>query len=547
MNTNARVKGYIVDVLAKDTYPGCVYIENGKIACVERMPENKVPKQYIMPGFIDAHIHIESSMLVPSSFAEIAVQHGTVATVSDPHEIANVCGVDGVKYMIDNAKKVPLKFHFGAPSCVPATNFETAGAILDSEAIKELMADDDIYYLAEMMNFPGVLYDDAEVYKKIAFAKQYNKPVDGHAPGLRGDAAKKYIAAGISTDHECTQLEEALEKLQLGMKILIREGSAAKNFDALHPLFNTHANQLMFCSDDKHPDELLKGHINKLVARATAIGYDVYDLLYAACVHPITHYKLKVGQLRVGDMADFIIVNDLNSFDVLATFIDGNEVYSNGKVHFDKPAIHKINNFNCSYIKAAQLSLLALSEGITNNVKVIEAIDGELITNTVIKSVPVINGILEADLSQDVLKIVVVNRYKNATPAIGFITNFGLKKGAIASSVAHDSHNIVAVGVDEAAIVAAVNAVIKDGGGIAVFDGSDIAHLPLPIGGLMSDNSADEVGLAYEKLDKKAKALGSSLKAPFMSLSFMALPVIPQLKMTDKGLFDVNTFAFTSL
>lgn len=542
-----QIKGLIVDIPQRKIFPGCIHIEGKIIQRIETLPADEVPQQYIMPGFIDAHIHIESSMLVPSEFAMIAVQHGTVATISDPHEIANVCGIEGVQYMIENGKKVPLKFHFGAPSCVPATAFETAGATIDSNAIKTLLANKDIYYLAEMMNFPGVLMQDDEVMKKIQYAKEVNKPIDGHAPGLRGEKAAQYINAGITTDHECTTLEEAVEKIGYGMKILIREGSAAKNYEALKPLLRQFPSQVMFCSDDKHPDELIHGHINQLVMRALKDGFDLFDVLYAACLHPIFHYNMRVGYLQPGHSADFIVIDNFDRFNILSTFIEGQEVYALGKTNFERVPIHKINHFKSNYVQQQQFAYKASHADLANmDIPVIVAIDGALITLRETHNLLVEEGKINADIANDILKIVVVNRYQNAPPAVGFIKNFQLKQGAIASSVAHDSHNIVAVGVDDESITEAVNAIIKSEGGVSVYDGSQVEVLPLPIAGLMSDKDIHETAYWYELLDKKAKQLGTQLHAPFMTLSFMALPVIPSLKMTDKGLFDVDAFQFVT-
>ena len=539
------VKGFIVDIMGRDIYPGCVHIQGKHIMSIEKMNAEEVPHQFILPGFIDSHIHIESSMLVPSEFAHIAVQHGTVATVSDPHEIANVCGIEGVRYMINNAAQVPLKFCFGAPSCVPATPFETAGAVLNAEDVKTLLADENIYYLSEMMNFPGVLHKDPEVMQKIKYAQQVQKPVDGHAPGLKGADAQNYINAGISTDHECFTLEEALGKIAHGMKILIREGSAAKNYNALHSLFDTHPDFLMLCSDDKHPDELQHGHINQLVSRAVNQDkHDLFRVLYAACIHPILHYQLPVGYLQAGHTADFVVVDDLERLHILETYINGAMVYASVKVYFERVPIPKINNFKCHAITPESLQIA--TSNAQETVKAIEALDGEIITKASQATLQASKGMLQSDILQDVLKIVIVNRYKNATPAVGFIKNFNLKLGAIASSVAHDSHNIVAVGVDDIAIAKVINAIIRSEGGIAVYDETETHILPLPIAGLMSDKDISEVALQYQVLDGKAKELGSELKAPFMTLSFMALPVIPSLKITDKGLFDVDTFGFTT-
>jgi len=481
-------------------------------------------------------------MLIPSEFAKLAVVHGTVATVSDPHEIANVCGMEGVEFMIENGKKVPFKFYFGAPSCVPATIFETAGATLDSTDVEKLLQRDEIKYLSEMMNFPGVLNEDEEVMKKISAAHHLLKPVDGHAPGLRGDLAKQYIAAGITTDHECFTKEEALDKLQNGMKIIIREGSAAKNFEALADLLNDYPNQMMFCSDDKHPDSLVVGHINQLCARAVAKGINVYKVLRAACVNPVLHYKLDVGLLKESDPADFIVVKDLEKFEVLKTFINGELVAEEGKSKIESGKSKVINNFSCSKKKVEDFAIKA---NVGNKINVIEALDGQLITNKILYEPEVINGRLESDIEDDILKIVVVNRYKNAPIAKAFINNFKLLKGAIASSVAPDSHNIVAVGADDESICWAVNLVIENRGGISAVDNEKELVLALPVAGLMSNEDGYKVAASYTAIDKIVKEkLGSTLSAPFMTLSFMGLLVIPHLKLSDKGLFDGDSFSF---
>lgn len=539
------ITGQFVDILNRDIYPAAIKINEGKIVSVDRIAE--APQQFILPGFVDAHIHIESSMLVPSAFARIAVVHGTVATVSDPHEIANVCGVPGVDYMIENAALVPFKFNFGAPSCVPATGFETAGAHIGPEAIRELLQRDEIKYLAEMMNFPGALHGDPEVLAKIQAAKDLGKPVDGHAPGLKGALAAQYAALGISTDHECVARDEALDKIAAGMYILIREGSAAKNFDALIDLLKSHPGKIMFCSDDKHPDELVKGHINQLVVRALQRGCDLYDVLYAACILPVQHYKLDVGQLRPGDAADFIVVDNLEKFGVQQVYINGALVAENGNSLIDAPATKAINNFSISPKQVTDFKYRYTGNEDKVRVKVIDALDGQLITTASVAELPLADGAITTDTAQDVLKIGVVNRYGDAPVAMGFIRNFGLKQGALASSVAHDSHNIVFVGVDDAAICEAVNGVIAHKGGISVYDGTTTQVMPLPVAGLMTLADAATAAVQYETLDAAAKALGSKLKAPFMTLSFMALPVIPMLKMTDKGLFDVGQFNFVPL
>lgn len=535
------VQGNIVDIQNRRIFKGEIIVENERISSIKE--SNHSIESFILPGFVDAHIHIESSMLVPSEFARLALLHGTIATVSDPHEIANVLGVKGVRFMIENGKKVPLKFNFGAPSCVPATSFESAGAIIDSDDIKQMMTNPDIKYLAEMMNYPGVLFDDEEVLKKIQYAKDNNKPIDGHAPGLRGDDITKYISAGISTDHECFTYDEGLEKLQKGMKVIIREGSAAKNFEALIHLLPEHFENMMFCSDDKHPDDLLVGHINQLCERAIARGMDVFKVLQAACVNPVNHYKLDVGLLNEGDDADFIIVEDLEKFNVLQTYINGILVAENGKAFVESVDFEVLNNFDTDFKNIEDFEYKSSAE----KIRVIEALDGELVTNEIEANSLIEKGNLVSDTKNDVLKMTVVNRYKNAAPSIAFIKNFGLKEGAIASSVGHDSHNIIAVGVSDEMITKAVNFLIKNKGGVCAVTEAEEKIVPLPVAGIMSDKSGVEVGYAYAELDKMAKEMGSQLRAPYMSLSFMALLVIPSLKLSDKGLFNGDSFQFTSL
>lgn len=590
------IKGNIVDIIQKKIYSGIIEVAEKRIVSVTPVPA--LPANvYIFPGFIDAHVHIESSMLIPSEFARLAVVHGTVSTVSDPHEIANVCGMKGIEYMIENGNSVPFKFNFGAPSCVPATNFETAGAVVNATDVEDLMKRDDVLYLSEMMNFPGVLHADKEVMKKISATKKYGKPVDGHAPGLRGEDAKKYIDAGISTDHECFTKAEALEKLQLGMKIIIREGSAAKNFEELIDLLHDYPDKIMFCSDDKHPDSLVEGHINQFCKRAVARGIDLFKVLQAACINPVEHYKLNVGLLKEKDFADFIVVKDLKDFEVLQTFINGELVAENGKTNIERSRqsgtgsetadLRQVNNFSCTAKEIHDFTIPAnnyYSEN-GNKIAVIEALDGQLITNKIFTAPKITNNEIVSDVDRDIIKIVVVNRYKNAPVAKSFVKNFGLKKGAIASSVAHDSHNIVAVGADDKSICEAVNLVINHEGGIScvwpfpdpsqkegppaaqslpinktvtdnnftkseLWSGSEVlppggfgwAILPLPIAGLMSADDGYSVAQKYSAIDKAAKDLGSTLSAPFMTLSFMALLVIPHLKLSDLGLFDGDEF-----
>ncbi len=540
-NTSFTRSGNIVDLVQMRIFPGTIKVVNGKIISVkeEAVKENC----YVLPGLIDAHIHIESSMLIPSEFARLAVRHGTVATVSDPHEIANVLGVEGIKFMIRNGNKVPFKFFFGASSCVPATVFETAGARLGVEETEELMRMPEIKYMSEMMNFPGVLFGDKEVLSKLALAKKYNKPVDGHAPGVLGEDARRYIEAGISTDHECFTMEEALEKIRYGMKILIREGSAARNFDALVNLLKDHADKVMFCSDDRHPDDLERRHMNDIVKRAIAKGYDPLVVLRSCILNPVKHYGLEVGLLQQEDAADFILVDNLEDFNVQETFVDGMLVASMGKTLIDSVPEEQPNKFNANQIRTEDIAVFPAG----NKIRVIEALEGQLITHDVPEMLSQSDGNLVSKAEQDVLKMIVLNRYNPAPPAVAFVKSFGLKKGAIASTVAHDSHNIIAVGTTDEEIIRAVNALIESKGGICCVEGRKVDLLPLPVAGLMSDKDGFEVAAAYEKMDGRAKEFGSQLRAPFMTLSFMALLVIPELKLSDKGLFDGNKFDFTSL
>ncbi|MDD5474995.1 MAG: adenine deaminase [Syntrophales bacterium] len=535
------VSGRIVDVVNRRIFNGSIKISNGRITDV--LEEDVSGHRFILPGFIDAHIHIESSMLVPYEFARMALRHGTVATVSDPHEIANVLGMRGIDYMAESGKEALLKFHFGAPSCVPATPFETAGAVLGVSAVDKLLKRDDIYFLSEMMNYPGVLNRDTEVMEKISRAIRLGKPVDGHAPGLKGDGAAAYIEAGISTDHECFTLEEAIAKANLGMRILIREGSAARNFDALHPLLESYPLQVMFCCDDLHPDELLHHHIDDHVRRAVALGYDLFDVLWAASVNPVLHYDLAVGLLQPGDPADMILVDNLVDFRVERTILDGMVAARDGRCLIPERSHSAPNNFKAKRKKPEDFSVKALGDYI----RVIEAINGQVITGEIKEKARVVRGNLAADPDRDLLKIALVNRYADSPPAVGFVKNFGIRKGALASSVAHDSHNIVAVGTDDGLLCRAVNLVIENSGGLSLVNGDEERVISLPVAGLMSVLDGETIGHSYAEIEAGARTMGSRLRSPYMTLSFMSLLVIPRLKLSDRGLFDGESFKFTSL
>lgn len=535
------VSGKLVDVFNRRIVNARIHIANKRIKHIEELNEER--ENFIMPGLVDAHVHIESSMMIPSSFARAAVKHGTVATVSDPHEIANVLGVEGVEFMINNSKKVPFKFYFGAPSCVPATPFETSGAVISEKEIRKLLENPDIHYLAEMMNFPGVIFNDPEVIAKINHANGQGKPIDGHAPGLSGENLKVYAGKNITTDHECTTVEEAIEKIENGIKIQIREGSAAKDFENLFPLVTSHPKNIMFCTDDCHPDDLINGHINKTIKRAVEKGANLFDVIAAATINPVNHYNLNVGLLRVGDPADFIIVKDLIDFNVMQTYINGSLVFDNGKTLIPVVNEQAVNKFNCD--KLSEKDIAVSYKG--GNIQVIVAKDGDLLTGKSFEKPLIDNGNVIADTSRDILKIVVVNRYNPGIPSVGFIKNFNLQRGAMAGSIAHDSHNIIAIGTNDHDIITAINRLIDNKGGIVAFDGAKLEDLKLDVAGLMSVDEAEVIAAKYQKVNFLVKEMGSSLTAPFMTMAFMALLVIPDLKIGDKGLFDVSKFEFTSL
>jgi adenine deaminase len=540
--TTFSITGYLVDIPGRAIRPSRVTILDGKIDSIE--PVDKPEQEaYIIPGLVDSHIHIESSMLSPQQFARVAVTHGTVATVSDPHEIANVLGEKGINYMVKSGSKVPLKFHFGVPSCVPATPFETSGAVLDGEKVAHLLADPRFFYLAEMMNFPGVIGGDSDVKRKLQAAVSLGKPIDGHAPGVTGDDLKKYVAAGISTDHECSTYEEAVEKIRQGMKIQIREGSAARDFDALCRLIDEYPDRVMLCSDDRHPDDLLEGHIDALIRKGLSRGLDFYHLLQAATFNPVEHYGLSNGLLRVGDPADLVLIDDPNSFRIQQVYIDGQEVYDGQQPCFEVQDDEAPNIMQAGNVSSADIEVEARS----NRVRVIHAHDHQLYTSSSIETMEAHDGLLHANPDNDLLKIVVLNRYKPQKPSVAFVRNFGLQRGAIGTSIAHDSHNLIAVGADDHSIREVLKHLIQIKGGMAVYDQQQVHSLGLEIAGLMTHQPAHIVAQKYTRLSELAREMGCNLEAPFMTLSFMALPVIPELKITDQGLFDVNAFRYTSL
>ena len=542
---SGTITANIVDVLAKTVFYGRLQWQDGIITEITELGEERPDQPCLSPGLIDAHVHIESSMLTPAEFGREAVRHGTVAVVTDPHEIANVLGLEGVRYMLKSAKASPCKIFSGAPSCVPATPFETAGESIELDDIAALFDEPEVVALSEMMNFPGVLNGDAQVMAKLALASERGYPVDGHAPGLKGEAAHCYAAAGISTDHECFTIAEAKDKIAAGMTVQIREGSAARNFEALHPLITENTDKVMLCSDDKHPDDLLAGHINKLAARAVALGHDRFDVLRCCSLNPIQHYRLPVGRLQVGDAMDAVLFADLVQFLPLETYVSGNKVAEAGNCLVEAERGEAVNAFHA---QAIDVEALAVPANGAKKIRVIEAFDGELLTEERHRPALVVDQFIEPDPERDVLMLMVLNRYQaDVPPAIGFIHGFGLRRGAIASTVAHDSHNLIAVGASRAEIVSAVNALVESKGGIAYCDGQCVERLPLPVAGLMSLEPAEAVAQRYVELDRAVKAMGSTLRAPYMTLSFMALLVIPALKLSDKGLFDGTQFSYTAL
>jgi adenine deaminase len=535
------ISGKIIDVINKKIFPGEILVKGRKIVKIRLT--RKAQNVFIIPGLIDAHIHIESSMLVPSEFSRLAVRHGTIAAISDPHEIANVLGIEGINFMHLNGRKVPFKFYFGVPSCVPATKFETAGGKLDEKETEQLFLNYKFKYLAEVMNFPGVIAGDENMIAKIKIAKKYNKKIDGHAPGLTGENLKKYVAQGITTDHESTLIEEGREKISLGMNLLIREGSAAKNFNDLIPLIKEYPANIMLCTDDLHPDDLINGHINSLIKNGINKGYDLFDMLRAATLNPAMHYNLDTGLLRENDPADFVIIDDPDNFSIIATYIEGKKVYEKGVTKIKHVIAKDKNVFKCDKIKVGQLKVPARS----NKIKVIEIVDGKLYTRELVKSATVKDGEIISDINNDILKIIVYNRYSKSIPAISFIKGFNLKKGAIASTIAHDSHNIIAVGIRDEDIAAAINRLIDIKGGILLTDGEKFEEIQLNIAGLLTSKNGIKVAKEYREMNNKVRLMGSTLRSPFMTMSFMALLVIPELKLSDRGLFDVRKFNFTDL
>ncbi|MEG2556051.1 MAG: adenine deaminase [Odoribacter sp.] len=538
----STVEGNIVDIQQRKIYKGTLEMEKGVITHLR--PHPTPAEGFIIPGFIDAHVHIESSMLTPENFGRLVIEHGTVAVVTDPHEIANVMGRTGVEFMLENSRRSPIKTFFTIPSCVPATPFDVSGGVITSADVEQMAASGDYVALSEMMNVPGVLSHDPEVMAKLHSATAHRLPIDGHAPTLTKEGLKHYADQQITTDHECMTLEEAEEKLATGMKILIREGSAARNYEALKSLIATNADEVMFCTDDAHPDDLIeRGHIDKLVRRAIADGFDLFDVLKIAALNPIHHYHLEVGQVRVGDKADFIVVDDLETFTVQQVYLNGIKQYDRrtAEREITPSAIQMINHFNHELLPVA-----SLRKAVTAPIPVISLVEGELLTQVYHYTPSLPTDSFESDIKNDILKIVYINRYTNGTPQIAFCKGFRLKRGAFASSISHDSHNIIAVGCNDNELTQAINAVMEQKGGLAVHSDGQTHILPLPIGGIMSDRTGEEVAAAYKELSERIRDMGCRLPAPFMTLSFMSLIVIPEIKIGEKGLFCFTDFNWMS-
>ncbi len=529
------IEGNIVDVHGREVFPGSVAVEDGRIVSVRRhqTPE----KGFILPGFVDSHVHIESSMLTPENFGRLAVRQGTVAVVTDPHEIANVCGMEGIEFMLRNSGRSPVKCFFTIPSCVPATGFDRSAGVVSGSDVAVLAESGKFVGLSEMMNVHGVVNDDPEIVRKIGAAKAHDLPVDGHAPLATGDVLREYVARGVVTDHECTSLSEAREKVGLGMKIQIREGSAAKNYEELRPLIGMCPDRLMFCTDDAHPQQLIsEGHIRGLVARSVGMGYDLFDVLRIASVNPVEHYGLDVGLLREGDKADFIIVEDLKDFEVREVFIEGKSV-------LDFQAGEDAADDMINVFEHDPLELSSLKKEVGPEINVMKLVPDQLLTELGVYRT--LRSDFESDTENDILKIVYVNRYFNGEPQVAFCKGFGLRKGAVASSVAHDSHNIIAVGTNDADLLCAINSLVECKGGLCVVNDGEVNVLPLPIGGIMSPSAGEIVAAEYDALEGIAKdVLGCPLNAPFMTLSFLSLVVIPEVKIGEKGLFSFSKFGW---
>ena len=543
----------IVNVFSGEIIPGSIAVAKGYIIGFGSYPAKRVVNmkgRFVAPGFIDAHVHIESSMSCPTEFARSVLPHGTTTVAADPHEIANVLGAEGIGYMIDSSKDQPVNIYFTLPSCVPATDMETSGAKLGADDLLPFMDNCRIIALGEVMNFPGVICRDNEVLRKIEGMKKQIKPVDGHAPGLTGRDLYAYISAGIFSDHECTTEKEAKEKLNAGMHIMIREGTGAKNLEDLLPIINRQtARRVMWCTDDRHPHDIIKeGHIDYIVRSAIRMGLDPVIAIQMATINPAEYFGLNhVGAIAPGRQADLVVFSDIKNPVIEEVYFRGNLAAKEGKMlpEIKRPAPLNIRSSMNIDIAKIDFSIPALSR----QARVIEVISDQIVTGQSLIKVAVSGNSAVSDIKRDILKIAVVERHKGThNTGMGFARGFGLKQGALASSVAHDSHNIIIVGTNDEDMKTALEAVVKMGGGLAAAgNGKILAALPLPIAGLMSLQPLKTIKEKLDNLINISREFGSSLSDPFMTLSFLALPVIPELKITDKGLVDVSKFRIVPL
>lgn len=532
------IKGNILNVFTDEIYPGEIKINNGIIESIREV--DQYFPDIIVPGFIDSHIHIESSRLTPSRFAEVALRHGTTAVVCDPHEIGNVMGLEGIEYMVNDAKYAPLKFFFTAPSCVPATNYETNGATISADIIDSLLRRDEFVALSEVMNYTGVVNGDKDLIDKINVAKKYNKKIDGHAPLLTGPDLQKYVKYGISTEHECVTKAEALEKKRLGLKIMIREGSESH---MLEKLVNTPTDFIV--TDDLEPDDLVKGHMNIRLRKAVDLGMDPFEAIRKVTLNPAEHYGLNCGSISPGKSADLVFIDNLDDFRVKRVVVNGNTIFKKQKLLYRAKPLPLDSTLHINHKNAEDFDLKANNPNKKSaNVNVIRVIPESIVTKKSTAKLTIDRGKIIPSVFEDILKISVVERYGGNTISNAFISGFGLKNGAIASSVSHDSHNLIVIGTNSEYMAEATNKIIDNNGGIVAISNQEQIELPLPIAGLMSDRSVLEVAKQTEALNDLVNRMGCPLENPFTIMSFMALPVVDEIKITNKGLFDVSENKF---
>lgn len=535
------IKGNILNVFTDEIYPGEIKIEHGIIESIKEV--NADFNDIIVPGFIDAHIHIESSMLTPSRFAEIALRHGTTSVIADPHEIANVMGMDGIDYMIDDAKKTPLKYYFTAPSCVPATKFEKSGATISPNIIDNLLSRPEFVALGEVMDYNAVISNEKSILEKIKIAKKYHKPIDGHAPLLSGKNLQKYVKHGVITDHESTTKKEVAEKKRMGMKIMIREGSESKMLEKL-----IYSNCDFIVSADLKPEDLINGHLDKCLRKAVDYGMDPYEAIKLVTINPAEHYNLNAGSISPGKSADLVFIDNLRDFTVKRVVINGNTIFKKQKLLFRANPRPIDTTLHVSLTKPEDFDLKAQNPAHKSaTVNLINVSDNTIITKQSSAKLSIQKKTIIPSVFEDILKISVVDRYGGNTISNGFVKGFGIKNGAIASSVSHDSHNIIVVGTNSEYMSRATNHLIENKGGLAAISNQAKLDVTLPIAGLMSDKPAKVVANNSAKLNELVSNMGCELSSPFTSLSFMALPVVPEVKMTTNGLFNVNTHQFIDI